>query len=150
MAPATGLAPDKKPEVLALAARFEQEGLRDRIVQRFPQSYPLHYFDDPAERAQVLGRLLSSDPFAYAAMYRMLCDLDMQADLPRIGCRVLVLAGQHDTTRPPASVVKVAALIPNARFQVIDSGHVMPILTPVAVAQAILGFLSGPVAPAAD
>ena len=144
MAPATGLATDKKPEVLALAERFEKAGLRDRIVQRFPQSYPPHYFEDPAERLQVLGRLLSSDPHAYAAMYRMLCALDMQADLPRIGCPVLVLAGQHDTTRPPATVAKVAALIPNARFQVIDSGHVMPILTPSAVAQAIVGFLSGP------
>lgn len=144
MAPATGLATDKKPEVLALAERFEKEGLRDRIVQRFPQSYPPHYFEDPAERLQVLGRLLSSDPHAYAAMYRMLCALDMQADLPRIGCPVLVLAGQHDTTRPPATVAKVAALIPNSRFQVIDSGHVMPILTPAAVAQAILDFLSAP------
>lgn len=143
MAPATGLAPEKKAGTLELAAQFEAHGVRERILHRFDHSYPPRYFADPAARARVRGRLLSNDPSAYAATYRMLCALDMEADFAKIHCPVLVLAGRHDATRPPQAVQQTAQAIPGARFGVIDSGHAMPILSPVLVAREMLDFFNG-------
>lgn len=148
MAPATGLSAQKVPDTLQLADRLEREGVRARITERFDHSYAPRYFVNEAERAQALGRLLAQDPHGYAQTYRMLCTLDMQDDLPRIRCPVLVLAGQHDGTRPPAGVEAVAASIPGARFGVLDSGHVMPVLVPRLVAEAITMFLADPTGPA--
>ena len=141
MAPATGLALEKKPDILQLAHRFEVEGVRDRILQRFDHSYPPRYFADSASRDVVRGRLLANDPHAYAATYRMLCALDMEADFARIRCPALFLAGRHDLTRPAAQVEQLAARVGGARFQVLDSGHAMNILSPQAVAAAMLDFL---------
>lgn len=143
MAPATGLVPEKKAGILELAMQFEIQGVRERILQRFDHSYPPHYFADPRIRARVRGRLLGNDPFSYAATYRMLCTLDMEADFTKIRCPVLVIAGQHDTTRPPEVLQQVAKAISDARFGVIDSGHAMPILSPALVAREILEFFNG-------
>jgi 3-oxoadipate enol-lactonase len=140
MAPATGLAAEKKAGIFDLAAQFESQGVRERILQRFDHAYPPHYFADPRLRAHVRGRLLSHDPHAYAATYRMLCAMDMEAGLDKILCPVMVIAGRHDSTRPPATVQKVAQRIPGARFRAIDSGHAMPILTPELVTREILDF----------
>lgn len=143
LAPATGLAPQRREAVLALAEQFERHGVRERVTQRFDHAYPAHYFDDPAQREQVLGRLLANDPHTYAATYRMLCALDMDADLAAIACPVRVVAGRHDTTRPAQDLEQLARRIGGAEFRVIDSGHAMPILSPAAVARELLDFLAG-------
>ena len=140
MAPAAGTAAARRPDVLALAARIEQDGLRAQILSRFDISYPVRRFALPAQRAAVRARLLSADPYSTAALYRMLCEVDLTEDLPRIACPVLVLAGADDGTRPPAMLAPLAQAMPNASFEVIDSGHVMPVLTPDLVAERMLAF----------
>lgn len=141
MAPATGMTPGRRDEALALAGKFERQGVRARIAARFDHSYPPHCFAEPATRAEVFGRLMANDPTSYAATYRMLCALDMAHDLARLACPVRIVAGEHDTTRPAAALQALAASIPGASFTVIDSGHVMPILAPELVAQELRAFL---------
>ncbi len=142
MAPAAGIAADRCAEALALADRIETEGVRERILLRFDHSYPAARFDTPGQREAVRGRLLAADPYSTAATYRMLCGVDLAGDLGRIVCPVLVLAGLHDGTRPPAMLEPLAHAIAGARIEVVDSGHVMPLLSPHLVAAKIVEFLS--------
>lgn len=137
LAPATGIAPDKRAALLDLADQVERDGMRERILARFDISYPAAYFEDRTDRPAVRGRLLQNDPRSYAACYRMLCDMDLTTDLPRIAAPTVVVAGSNDTTRPPDLVRLVAEAIPGATFDCIASGHALHILTPAPVAALI-------------
>lgn len=140
MSPATGIAPARRAATLELADSFERDGVRTRILQRLDHAFPARYRTDPARVARFAGIMLANDPHSYAAWYRMLAGIDLSADLPRLACACLVLAGETDTTRPPAMVEAVAAAIPGARFKVVASGHVMPMLTPEVVAAELRAF----------
>ena len=142
MAPATGIPPERRAATLDLADRFEREGVRARVLERIDYSFPLQYRTDPALFSAFLGRALSNDPRSYAAIYRMLADLNLDADLPNIACPVMVVSGATDQTRPASVVREVAARIPHARFAEIISGHVMPMLTPALVAAHLDAFLT--------
>jgi 3-oxoadipate enol-lactonase len=142
LAPATGIALADRARVLALAARIESEGVRSRVLERFDHSYALDYFTGRSDRDRVRARLLHADPTSYAQLYRMLCDLDLSADLPRIAVPTLVVAGRRDGTRPPDLVETVARAIPGARFEILDTGHAMNILSPGPVAAAIRTLLA--------
>lgn len=143
MAPATGMAPERRAEGLKLADTVEREGLRARLVSRIDISFPEAYRGgDGAHRvAQYRGNMLSNDPRSYAMIYRMLAGMDLVPLLPRIGCPVLVLAGETDGTRPAALVRPVADAIPGAIFREVPSGHVMALLTPVETAGWIGEFI---------
>lgn len=137
LSPATGIAPAHKARTLELAARIESEGVRGRVLERFEHNYAVRYFVGRSDRERVRARLLHADPRSYAEVYRMLCSLDLSGDLQRIAVPTLIIAGRHDGTRPPALLQAVADQIPGARFQIIDSGHAMNILSPRPVADAI-------------
>ena len=141
LSPATGIAPTERSRIQALARRIETEGVRPRVLERFDHSYAPDYFAARDDREQVLARLLHADPRSYAEIYRMLCDLDLSDDLPRIRAPTLVVAGRRDGTRPPEQVEAVARTIPGARFEILDTGHAMNILTPTLVAMAVKQFL---------
>ncbi len=141
-APATGIAPEQRAALAAMADAIARDGMRARIALRFDHSYAERYFIGRDDREAVRGRLLQNDPQAYAATCRMLCELDLAPALARIAAPTLVVAGAHDGTRPRALVEPVAAAIPGARFREIASGHVMPILTPGLVADAIVEHVS--------
>src|ERR1700730_6745688 len=68
---------------------------------------------------------LGNDPAAYAELSLVLGRLEMAAsDWGAIRARVLVASGAHDFLWPPAIGRQVAALIPGARFEVMeDAGH---------------------------
>jgi 3-oxoadipate enol-lactonase len=140
LSPATGIAPTERPRIQALAKRIEAEGVRSRVLERFDHSYAPDYFAGRDDREQVLARLLHADPRSYAEIYRMLCDLDLSDDLQRIRAPTLVVAGRRDGTRPPEQVEAVARTIPGARFEILDTGHAMNILTPTLVARAVARF----------
>jgi 3-oxoadipate enol-lactonase len=150
MALATGIPPERRQATLDLADRYEREGMRVRVLERIDHSFPAQYRTDPALFASFLGRALSNDPRSYAAIYRMLANMELDQDLPKIACPAMVLAGATDQTRPASVVREVAARIPHARFLEIVSGHVMPMLTPELVARHLDAFLTEVGMPAAQ
>ena len=103
-------------------------------------SYPAEIRNDPAVFASYRERFLANDPKSYAAINRAFANFDVTPDLPNIKCPALVLAGTHDKLRPPAFVRAVAGKIPNARHAEIDSGHIMPVQAPRALAAAMTTF----------
>ena len=87
------------------------------------------------------ARWLGNDPASYAAIWRMLANADMQDELSRLRCPVLVIGGSLDRVRPPALAEAVAKTIPGARFVEIRTGHYMAVQTPDLIADCIDEYL---------
>ena len=71
----------------------------------------------------------------------MLAGTDLTADLASIRCPTLVVAGAYDQLRPPAHVREIASRIPGARFEIIESGHYIPVQTPEIAVAMLSEFL---------
>lgn len=137
--PATGIAPDRRPAVLALLERIEREGMQ-AAAHSHDASYPVALRGDTMRFAAFRARWLGNDPVSYAAIYRMLAATDLWHELPKVACPVLVLACALDSTRPPALVEPVARAIPGARYAVLETGHYAAVQTPELYATAIADF----------
>jgi pimeloyl-ACP methyl ester carboxylesterase len=86
-----------------------------------------------------------STPETFENQQRALLDRpDAREALMLVRCPALVLCGRQDEWSPVAQHEKIAALIPHARFVVVeDSGHMTPIEQPEAVTGALREWLSG-------
>jgi 3-oxoadipate enol-lactonase len=138
--PAIGVAPDRRPVLLARIEKIEREGLQ-AVIDTLDLSYPLELRDNAQRFAAFRARWLGGDPISYGAIYRMLAGMDLAPELPRITCPVLVIAGTLDRTRPPALVEPVARAISGARYVVLETGHYAPIQTPELYARTVDEFL---------
>ena len=139
--PAIGIDPSRREAVLKRVAAIEHQGMRISVEDSMTNGYAPELRTVPARFAAFRARWLGNDPASYAAIYRMLANTDLRAELAHINCPVLVLGGSLDRVRPPALVEPVARMIPGARYQVLDTGHYMSIATPELLATTIDGFL---------
>jgi 3-oxoadipate enol-lactonase len=139
--PATGIAADRRAAVLARVERIEREGMRVAVEDSLANGYAPELRTDAVRFAAFRARWLGNDPASYAAIYRMLAAMDLTGELSRISCPVLVLGGSLDRVRPPALVEPVARAIPNARYQLLETGHYMAVAMPELLTQAIAQFL---------
>ena len=106
----------------------------------FEKTYPSHDRGDPETYGEHRARFLAIDPVCYAHANRMLAEVALEPLLGRIECPCLLLAGRHDQMRPPDQVRRYAGLFRRAELAVIDSGHIMVVQAPDAVAQAMRTF----------
>jgi 3-oxoadipate enol-lactonase len=139
--PAVGIAADRRAGVLARVERIEREGMRVAVEDTMANGYAPELRGNSARFAAFRARWLGNDPSSFAAIYRMLAAMDLQEELARIACPVLVLGGRLDRVRPPAMVEPIARLIPGARSQVLETGHYMAVATPELIAATIGRFL---------
>ena len=95
---------------------------------------------DGARYSRYRDTFLQNDPGSYAAINRAFAEFDATTGLAAIRCPTLVLAGAHDKLRPPATARDVANHVPNAQFEIIDSGHVMPAQAPAEMAEVMMAF----------
>ena len=138
--PAVGIAADRRPALLARIEKMEREGLH-AVLDTLDNGYPAELRGDTQRFAAFRARWLGSDPVSYGTIYRMLIGTDLQPELPRIACPVLVTAGALDRARPPHLVEPVARAIPGARYAVLETGHYAPVQTPELYARTICEFL---------
>ena len=89
------------------------------------------------------ARFLGNDPVCYGLASMAFADCEAEVLIGRVRCPCLVLAGEHDSLRPPAYVRGIADRLPGSRFEVIDSGHLMSVQAPVVLAAHMLEFLCG-------
>ena len=138
--PAIGVAPDRRPALLTRVDKMEREGLH-AVLDTLDNGYPPELRGDTQRFAAFRARWLGSDATSFGAIYRMLIAADLQPELSRIACPVLVTAGALDRTRPPHLVEPVARAIPGACYAVLETGHYAPVQTPELYARTIGGFL---------
>ena len=139
--PATGISADRRAAALARVERIEREGMRMAVDDSMANGYAPELRTDTARFAAFRARWLGNDPASYAAIYRMLAGMDLEPELARIACPVLVLGGSLDRVRPPALAEPVARAIPGARYREIETGHYMAVATPELIVEAISEFL---------
>jgi 3-oxoadipate enol-lactonase len=72
----------------------------------------------------------------------MLAAADMQDELSRLRCPVLVIGGSLDRVRPPPLAEATANTIPGARYVELRTGHYMSVQTPDLLADCIGEFLN--------
>jgi 3-oxoadipate enol-lactonase len=142
LGPATGMPPERLTATLAVADRAERDGMRPGMEDGLEKTYPEELRQDQKRFQSLRGQRMSNDPASYAAVYRMLAQLDMKDDFARVKCPTLVVAGTLDRLRPPAGAEAVARAIPGARFQTLTTGHFMAAQTPDLVADAMVKFLN--------
>jgi 3-oxoadipate enol-lactonase len=141
--PATGISPDRRSAVLDHIARFEHDGLRALEAESLDTSYPAAFRQRDPERFRTTRlRWLCNDPHSYAAVYRMLCGLDMSLALSQIGAPCLLIGCTEDVVRPPAGVAAVASRIPGAKFATVVSGHFLAAQNPQGLLDLLLPFLA--------
>jgi 3-oxoadipate enol-lactonase len=138
--PAVGIAPERRPALLARVEMMEREGLH-AVIDTLDLSYPAELRGHTQRFAEFRARWLGGDPVSYGAIYRMLIATDISSELPRISCPALVIAGALDRTRPPPLVEPVARAIPGARYAVLETAHYAALQTPELYARTVAEFL---------
>jgi 3-oxoadipate enol-lactonase len=138
--PAVSIAADKQAALLTRVEKMEQQGLQV-VIDTLDNGYPTELRGDAARFAAFRARWLGGDPLSYGAIYRMLIATDLQPELSRIRCPVLLTAGALDRVRPPHLVEPVAQAIPGARLAVLQAAHYAPVQTPELYAKTVAEFL---------
>lgn len=149
MSPAVGVPPERAAGLLRMADRIEQEGSGLDIDQRLATTYPPELRSDRSRFEQLRARRMAAGSSGVAAMMRMLSTLDMSEAIARIACPVLLLAGEFDRERPPATVQALAHKIRQVEFRSLPTGHFMSVQTPDLVGTQIIEFASRCTRPAA-
>jgi 3-oxoadipate enol-lactonase len=139
--PATGIAPERRPAALERVARMEADGMAFAVEDSMRNGYAPELRGDIRRFERFRARWLGNDPSSYATIWRMLAAVDMQDELARLGCPVLVIGGSLDRVRPPPSAQAVAKTIPGARYIELRTGHYMAVQTPDLISDCIDEFL---------
>jgi 3-oxoadipate enol-lactonase len=140
--PATGIAAERRTAALERVAKIEATGMAFAVDDAMQNGYAPELRGDIRRFERYRARWLGNDPASYATVWRMLANADMQAELARLRCPVLVIGGSLDRVRPAAISETVAKAIPGARFTELRTGHYMAVQTPDLIADCIDGFLT--------
>ena len=98
--------------------------------------------DHPELMQDRRAAFLKTDPEVFQAACAALAALDLRPELSKVKAPVLVLVGEHDEATPPPMSHELAALLPNARLQIIPGcAHVPQLQAPELFLQMIGGFL---------
>lgn len=139
--PALGVTDDRKQSTLDRAAAVEAGGMRAVVERSLANSYPPVVRHLPEVFSAFRARWLGNDPESFAAINRMLAAENIEHELSKIACPVLLTAGRHDELRPRSIIEPMSKRIPGAQFLELNSGHFASVQTPGLVAQAIHYFL---------
>jgi len=140
--PATGVAAERRTAALERVAKIEAVGMTFAVTDAMQNGYVPELRADLAHFERYRARWLGNDPASYATIWRMLASLDMQDELTRLRCPVLVIGGSLDRVRSPALAKTTADAIPGARYIEIPTGHYMSVQTPDLLADCIDEFLT--------
>jgi 3-oxoadipate enol-lactonase len=140
--PAPGVDPSRAGALNERAELAERDGIRGVMSITLDKSYPPE-LSDKATYEAYRGRYLANDPVGFGLAHRMLARTNMLHMLPQVKVPVMVVAGRHDTVRPPAGTEELAKKIPGARFEVIEeAGHFLPTTGPKTLVKLLRDFLS--------
>lgn len=100
------------------------EAVADAVVARWIT--PALAERDPRLNASLRAMITATDPEGYAACCDALAGYDVRADLGRIGCPTLVVAGDEDPSTAPDVVREIADGVEGARFVVLSPAAHVP------------------------
>lgn len=134
--------PATRPHMVARAAEVEKTGMRAQAQASLDRSYPEALRVGNRERFETYrARWIGNDPQSFAAINRMLLDMELDSELGDISAPTLSIGCAHDVMRPPPMVAEMSKLIPNVRYVEADSGHFMHAQSPEMFARMVVPFL---------
>src|SRR5665213_2471944 len=139
--PATGITHERRVPALERVAKIEATGMAFAVEDSMLNGYAPELRGDVKRFERFRARWLGNDPASYAAIWRMLANADMQAELSRLSCPVLVIGGSLDRVRAAQVSEGIAKSIPGARYVELRTGHHMAVQTPDLLADCIDEFL---------
>ena len=104
-APRPALRPTAVPRCSARLAKIEAEGMAFAVEESMRNGYPDELRGDIRRFERYRARWLGNDPSSYATVYRMLAATEMEDELARLRCPVLVIGG-HVRSYPPATALE--------------------------------------------
>jgi 3-oxoadipate enol-lactonase len=139
--PAPGVDPSRAGALVERAELAEKTGMAGVMGITLDKSYP-PTLGEPAAYEAYRGRYLGNDPVGFGLAHRMLAATNMLYMLPKISVPTMVVAGKHDTVRPPAGTEELAKKIPGARFELVEeAGHFLPTTGPKTLLKLLNDFL---------
>ena len=142
-APALSVDPARRQYLNDRADLVSREGMAAIADLSLENSYPeLLRRGDAAAFERYRARFLANDPVCYGNANRLLAFTDLEPQLSRLTMPCLVLSGRHDGMRPPVAGKSIAARIPGAGFETVNSGHLMPVQAGAELAQRLRGFFA--------
>jgi 3-oxoadipate enol-lactonase len=140
--PAPGVDPSRAGALNERADLAEQKGMAGVMDITLDKSYPPTLGERAAYDAY-RGRYLANDPVGFGLAHRMLAMTNMLYMLPKVSVPTLVVAGKHDTVRPPAGTEELSKKIPGAKFALIEeAGHFLPTTGPKTLVKLLRDFFS--------
>ena len=140
--PAPGVDPSRAGVLNERADQAERDGMRGVMSITLDKSYPPELSRPSPPMTAYRGRYLANDPVGFGLAHRMLARTNMLHMLPQVTVPTMVVAGRHDTVRPPAGTEELAKKIPGARFEVIEeAGHFLPTTGPKTLVKLLKDFL---------
>jgi 3-oxoadipate enol-lactonase len=135
--------PATRAHMLARADEVERAGMRANVQASLDRSFPEILRANKQRFETYRARWLTNDPRGYAAINRMLQDMNIDPELGNIAAPTLLIGCNHDVLRSLALERELAKLIPNVRYVEADSGHFMHAQTPELFTQMVVPFLLG-------
>jgi 3-oxoadipate enol-lactonase len=135
--------PATRAHMEARAAEVEKSGMRAQAKASLDRSYPETIRGNRARFEAYRTRWIGNDPQGFAAINRMLLEMNIDDELRDITAPTLVIGCTHDVMRPPPMVRELSKQIPNACYVEADSGHFMHAQSPELFAQIVVPFLLG-------
>ncbi len=112
----------------------------DMVMERW--FTPAFHTGRPADLAGYRNMLVRQDPAGYAGTCAAIRDADFTETARTIAVPTLCIAGDQDGSTPPDLVRSLAAIVPGARFELIDgSGHIPCVEQPAAMTRLLRGFV---------
>ena len=132
-----------RAQMIERANETERTGMRAQAQASLARSYPEVLRGNRERYEQYRLRWIANDPQGFAAVNRMLLDMDLDLELAAIGCPTLAIGCVHDPLRTPETVKELAAKIRGARYIEADSGHFMHVQSPELFTELVVPFLLG-------
>jgi 3-oxoadipate enol-lactonase len=117
---------------------------RGGMAAILPDAVDRTFLNQPrgARYERYLSAFASQDPEAYALSVLAVLDMDIAADLPKIRCPTLLIAGRHDVLLPPDHARDAQRLLSSAQLVVDEDGaHFIPFQRPEHFASLVLDFV---------
>ena len=125
------------------AATARSSGVASFVQPSLERWVTAGYRDKHVARVEELAAMIEvTAPAGYAGCCEVLASTNVLPDLSRISCPVLVVAGEHDPSTPPARAREIAAAIPQASLVTVDAAHISSVEAPDAFADSVRDFLT--------
>jgi pimeloyl-ACP methyl ester carboxylesterase len=113
----------------------------DALARWFSEDYARA---NPQMLALIREWVTANDRTVYPALYRLLAEADigLEESIANIGCPALVVTGEEDSGNTPAMATRMAAIMPNARVEILPGlRHMALAEDPAAMNSLLLPFL---------